>query len=128
MVYAPVHLFLQIHSALKVITIYISESPASATTFKSLAVILYKLPIFLASCSLSSYLQLQSTYHSSISVLIHTSVYAVQRFTPLLLEKYNIHCVYKTLILCFAKHRPIGCHCHVAWCTSALLLFPAIRQ
>lgn len=128
MVYAPVYLFLQIHAALKVITIYITESPTSAATFKSLAVILYKLPIFLASYSLSSYLQLQSTYHSSISVLISTSVYAVQRFTSLLLEKYSIHCVYKTLILCFAKYRPIGCHCHVAWCTSALLPFPAIRQ
>lgn len=94
LVYAPVYLFLQIHSALKVITIYITESPTSATTFKSLAVILYKLPFLLASYSLSSYLQLQSTYHSSIFMLISTSVYAVQRFTSVLLEKYITHFVF----------------------------------
>lgn len=94
LVYAPVYLFLQIHSALKVITIYITESPTSATTFKSLAVILYKLPFLLASCSLSSYLQLQSTYHSSIFMLISTSVYAVQRFTSVFLEKYVTYLVF----------------------------------
>lgn len=88
MVYALVYLFLQIYFTLKVITIYITESPTSTTTFKSLAVIVYKLPFLLASYSLSSYLQLQSTYHSSISMLISTSVYAVQRFTSVLLEKY----------------------------------------
>lgn len=91
---APVYLFLQIHSALKVITIYITEGPTSATTFKSLAVILYKLPFLLASYSLSSYLQLQSTYHSSIFMLISTSVYAVQRFTSVLLEKYVTYFVF----------------------------------
>lgn len=65
-VYSPVYLFLQILSALKVITVYITESSSSAAVFKSLAGILYKLPFLLASCSLNSYLQLQSTYHSSI--------------------------------------------------------------
>lgn len=123
--YSPVYLFLQILSALKVITVYITESSSSAAVFKSLAGILYLLPFLLVSCSLNSYLQLQSTYHSSIFMFDQLKcLCCAEIYICIVRSVYNILCVYKTLILWFAKYRPIGCH--VMWPSIHLLYYHSL--
>ena len=93
-VYSPVYLFLQILSALKVITVYITESSSSAAVFKSLAgfFINFHFCWRLAAWTLIYNFKVPITAVSLC--LISSSVYAVQRFTSVLLEEYITYFVF----------------------------------